>query len=77
MSRVEVLGIMLYGCDTWNPRACHDDTLRRAHHSVLTCCIDWRNNNSTDHPISYLNTLVKTGSESIEAIIRGRRVPFA
>ena len=31
----------------------------------------------TDHPISYLETLVKTGIESIEAILRKRRILFA
>ncbi|CAM9574765.1 unnamed protein product [Ascophyllum nodosum] len=36
MLRAEVLDIMLYGCITWNPRACHYDTPRRAHHSFLT-----------------------------------------
>ena len=30
-----------------------------------------------DHPISYLDTLVKTGSESIEATIRRRGILFA
>ena len=58
--RAEVLETMLYGCVTWSPRACHYDTLRRAHHSFLTRCIDWRKNNRTDHPFSYLGTLIKT-----------------
>ena len=31
MLRVEILETMLYGCVTWNPRACHYDTLHRAH----------------------------------------------
>ena len=39
MLRAEVLEAMLYGCVTWSPRACHYDTLRRAHHSFLTRCI--------------------------------------
>ena len=30
-----------------------------------------------DHPISYLGTLVKTGSESIEVTLRRRRILFA
>ena len=30
MLRAEVLEIMLHGCVTWSPRACHDDTLHRA-----------------------------------------------
>ena len=35
--RAEVLETILYGCVTWSPRACHYDTLRRAHHKFLTC----------------------------------------
>ena len=76
MLRAEVLEIMLYGCVTWSPRACHYDTLRQAHHRFLTRCISWRKHNRTDHPISYLDTLVKTGSESIEATLRRRRISF-
>ena len=30
-----------------------------------------------DHPISYLDTLIKTGSESTEATLHSRRVLFA
>ena len=41
MLRAEVLETMLYGCVTWSPRACHYDTLRRAHHRFLTRCIGW------------------------------------
>ena len=68
---------MLYGCVTWNPRACHYDTLRRAHHSFLARCIGWRKNNRADHPISYLNTtLIKTANASIEATLRRRRILF-
>ena len=59
-------------------RACHCDTLRRAHHSFLTRCTGWRKNNRTDHHISYLNMLKKTTkSKSIEAIMRWRRILFA
>ena len=77
MLRAEVLEIMLYGCVTWSPRACHYDTLRRAHHRFLTRCIGWRKHNRADHPISYLDTLLKTRSESIEATLRRRRILFA
>ena len=31
-----------------------EPTLRRAHHSFLSQCIGWRNNNRIDHPIFYL-----------------------
>ena len=78
MLRAEVLETMLYGCVTWSPRACHYDTLRRARHSFLTRCIGWRRkHNGADYPISYLDRLVKTGSESIEATLRRRRILFA
>ena len=40
MLSAEVLETMLYGCVTWSSRACHYDTLRRAHHRFLTRCID-------------------------------------
>ena len=68
---------MLYGCVTWSPRACHYDTLRRSHHRFLTRSNGWRKHNRADHPISYLDTLLKTGSESIEATLRRRRILFA
>ena len=77
MLRAKVLEAMLYGCVTWSPRACHYDTLHRAHHRLLTRCIGWRKHNCADHPISYLDTLVKTGSESIEATLRRRQILFA
>ena len=77
MLRAEVLETMLYGCVTWSPRACHYDTLRRAHHRFLARCIGWRKHNRTDHPISYLDTLLKTGSESVEATLCRRWILFA
>ena len=77
MLRADVLDTMLYGCVTWSSRACHYDTLRRAHHRFLTRCIGWRKHNRADHPISYLDTLIKTGSGSIEATLRRRRILFA
>ena len=76
MLRAEVLKTMLC-CVTRSPRACHYDTLRRAHHRFLTRCIAWRKHNRADHPISYLDMLIKTGSESIEVILRRRRILFA
>ena len=76
MLKAEVFETKLYGCVMWSPRACHYDTLCRAHHSFLTRCIGWRKHNCTDHPISYLDTLVKTGSESIEATRLPKRVMF-
>ena len=77
MLTAEVLETMLYGCVTWSPRACHYDTLRRARHRFLTPCIGRRKHNRADHPISYLDTLIKTGSESIGATLRRRQILFA
>ena len=77
MLRVEVLETRLYGCVTWSPRACHDDALYRVHHRFLTRCIGWRKHNRADHPISYLDTLIKTGSESIEATLHRRSILLA
>ena len=65
MLSAEILKTVLYGCVTWSPRACHYDTLRRAHHVALTHYIGWRKNNCSDYQISYLKTHIKTGSESI------------
>ena len=50
-------------------RVCHYDKLRRVHHSFLTRYIEWRKNNRTDHPVDHLDTIMKTGSERIEAIM--------
>ena len=77
MLRAEVFEAKLYGCVTWSPRACHYDTPRGAHHRFLTRCIGWRKHNRADHSISYLNTIIKTGSESTETTLRRRRILFA
>ena len=77
MLKAEVLETMLYSCVTWSSRACHYDTLRRANHRFLTRCIGWRRHDRADHPISSMDTLVKTGSESIEATLRTGRILFA
>ena len=76
MLRAEVHETMLHGCVAWSPRACHYDTQRRFHHIFSTCCIGLRKHNRADHSISYLDTLIKTGSESIEATLRRRRILF-
>ena len=76
--RAEELETILYGCVTWSPRACDYDMLRRAHHRFLTRCIGWRKHNRADNPISYyVDTLIKTESESIDATLRRRQILFA
>ena len=76
MVRAEVLETLLYGWVTWSPSTCHYK-LRRAHHRFLTRCIGWRKQNRAKHPISCLDTLIKTGSESTETTLRRRRILFA
>ena len=44
---------------------------------VLDSLHGCRKHNRVDHSISYLDTLLKTGSESIEATLRKRRILFA
>ena len=55
MLRAEVLETMLYDCVTWSPRACHYDTLRRAHYRFLTRCIGWRKHNQSRRPPDFLS----------------------
>ena len=38
----------------------------------LSLFIGWRKHSRADHPISYMDTLVKPESESIEAALRRR-----
>ena len=71
MLRAEVLETMLYGCVTWSPRACHYDTLHRAHHRFLTRCIGWRKHNRTDHPISYWTRLSRRKVRALGRLYAG------
>ena len=58
------------------------DAVRAASHgaharATTVRCIGWRKHERTDQPIFYVETLFKTGSESIEAILRKRRILIA
>ena len=55
-------------------RTCPYHKLRRADHSFLTRCVGWLKGNRTDDPIFYLDTLITTVSESIEAMMRRRPI---
>ena len=52
---------------------CHCETLRRIHRSFLARSIGRGNNNSTNHQ---MGTLMKMGSEGMEAIKHRRRILF-
>ena len=44
---------------------------------MLLRCLIWRNRERDDHTLSYAHALAKTASESIDAIVRKRRILFA
>ena len=44
---------------------------------MLLRCLGWQKRKRDDHTLSYADALAKTASESIEAIVRKRRILFA
>ena len=74
--KTEVVETLLYGCMTWSPKKPDYDRLRRVHHSMLPRCLGWRKWKRADHTLSYDDALAKTASESIESIVRKRRILF-
>ena len=75
--KAEVVETLLYGCMTWSPNKPDYDRLRRVHYCMLLRCLGWRKRKRDDHTLSYAYALAKTASESIEAIVRKRRILFA
>ena len=75
--KAEVVETLLYGCMSWSPNKPDYDRLRRVHHSMLLRCLGWRKRKRDDHTLSYVDVLVKTASESREAIVCKRRILFA
>ena len=73
----EVVETLLYCCMTWSSNKPGYDRLRRVHHSMLLRCLAWRKRKRDDHTLSYTDALAKTASESLEAIVRKRRILFA
>eukprot|EP00752_Nemacystus_decipiens_P018192 g16322.t1 len=54
------------------------EILHGAHRLLLTRCIGWSKWKRTDRPLSYAETLLRTGcEETIEATVRKRRLCFA
>ena len=72
--KAEEVKTLLYACMTWSPKKPDYDRLRRVHHAMLLRCLGWRNRKRDDHTLSYADALAKTASESIEAIVRKRRI---
>ena len=75
--KAEVVKTLRYGCMTWSQNKPDFDRLRQVHHSMLFRCLGCRRRKRDDHTLSYADALAKTDSESIEAIVRKRRLLFA
>ena len=75
--KAEVVETLLYGCMTWSAKKPNYDRLRQVHHSMLLRCLGWRKRKRDDYTLSYADALTKTASESIDAIVRKRRILFA
>ena len=74
--KAEVIETLLYGCKTWSLNKPDYDSPRRVHQAMLLRCLGWRKRKRDGHTPLYADALAKTASESIEAIVRKRRIPF-
>ena len=75
--KAEAMEALLYGCMTWAPRNAHYWQLRTTHHNLLLRVIGYRRVHGTYRHMSYAKALKNTGSQSVEVIIRQRRLLFA
>ena len=75
--KAEVVDTLLNGCMTWSPKKPDYVRLRRVHRCMLLRCLGWRKRVRDDHTLSYGDALAKKDSESVEAIVRKRRILLA
>ena len=75
--KAEVVDTLLHGCMTWSPKKPDYHRLRRLHRSMLLRCLGWRKRERDDHTLSYADALAKTDTESVEAIVRKRKILIA
>ena len=75
--KAEVVETLLHGCMTWSPNKLDYDRFRRVYQSMLRRCSRSRKPKRDDRTLSYGDALAKSAFESIEAIVRKRRVLFA
>ena len=68
---------LLYGCMTWAPRNAPYQQLRTTHYKLLLRVIGSHGVHGTYRKMSYAKALKKTGSQSVEATVRQRRLLFA
>ena len=83
MLKAEVLETLLYGCMTWTLGQEHYAKLRTVHHQLLLRTIGFSRRQRTDHVcmykyvLSYSKALKQTQCESVETVVRKRRLLFA
>ena len=75
--KAEAVEALLCGCMTWAPRNAHYRRLRTTHHKLPLRVIGYYRVHGTYRKMSYAKALKKTGSPSMEATIRQRRLLFA
>ena len=75
--KAEAMEALLYGCMTWAPRQEHYRLLRTTHHRLLLRIIGYQRERGSYRQLSYAQALKRTGSESVEATVRRRRLLFA
>ena len=77
LQKADAMKALLYGYMTWAPRNAYYRQLRTTHHKFLLRVIGHRRVHGTYRQMSYTKALKKTGSQSVEAIVRQRRLLFA
>ena len=75
--KAEAMEALLYGWMTWALRSAHYRQLRTTHHKLLLRVIGYHRIHGTYRNMSYAKALKKTGSQSVEATFRQRRLLFA
>ena len=78
--KAEVLEVMLYGCVTWTLSPGDFDKLREAHRGMLLRCLNAYTSTRAApdyHMLSYLEVLLKTDCECIEATVMKRILHYA
>jgi len=77
MLKAEVLETLLYGCMTWTLGQEHYAKLRTVHHQLLLRTIGFSRRQRSDHVLSYSKALKQTQCDSVETVVRKRRLLFA
>ena len=72
--KAEVSETLLHGCVTWTLGKEDFAELRMAHHRFLLRVIGFQHRQRTDHLMSYAKARKKAQCESVETIIRKRRL---